>query len=359
MSDGKETAPGSPAAENLAGQPPENGEQVTTSLVDQCIQLANVVVTEENDYSKRTTVTQLKATLTEKDDQLKLLAKEFLKQNAKVKRLQRTVLATTKKLSKAEQSAKEYEQSAKEYTVKSEKLTEALVASSLACSSALSSMSSPRPDPNTKEDSGRKDPEPELAPEPAPVPAPIPEPEPRSLFAYREYQDKVKSLDLDNLDMHDEADSMVPPDLVEIDDGAARYEVPMHLMGVVMGRQKVALHRMINQSKTEIEPLSWVANDERVMGFSILGSDDAIRHAVTLMIDSVRKMSADRARKLLEGHLRSEARKPNQRPSAGPSSGASGSGSGSKSAKLCDKFSRGKCSLGNKCRFQHKKNSKK
>ncbi len=338
MKDTNETGPGSPATDK-AGQA-GSGEEVISPLV-QCLELANQVVTGENDYSKQKTVTQLRATITEKDEQLKLLATEFLKQNTKVKRLQRSVVVTTKKLTVAEQSAREH-------TAKSEKLTEALMASSLACS-ALSSMSSPKPGPAPKEEPSKPG-KPE--PEPAPAQEPEPELEPRSLFDHREYQDKVRSMNLDELDMNSEANSMCSPEMIEIDDGSTHYQVPMHLMGVVMGRQKVTLNRIVNQSKTEIEPLSWVVDGVRVMGFTILGSDDAIRHAVTLMIDAVRKMQADRAKKLLSGHLRSGARRPNQGPS-GPSS------AGSKSAKLCDKYAKGKCPAGNKCRYQHKKNSKK
>ncbi len=328
-------APGSP----VVGQANDdgNGEDAIPSPYNQALELATKLSDMDPDYSKHRNSAQLKAALTSSDAALKLIATEFLKQNAKVKRLQRSVLLTTKKLNTAEKSAKEHSE-------RSGKLMEALVASSLACS-ALSSKPSTSGESEKVETS-----KPELDPEPTPELVPEPAPEPRSLFEHREYQEKVKSMDLNQLDLDSEADAMVPPDHAVIEDGATQYEVPMYLMGIIMGRQKITLNRLVNQTKTEIDPLSWVKDGNRVMGFKILGADDAIRHAIALMIQAVRNMNIDRAKKLLTGHLRSGAWK--SKPKAGPSGG-------SKSSKLCDKFALGKCPNGDKCRYRHKKDSKK
>ncbi len=98
---------------------------------------------------------------------------------------------------------------------------------------------------------------------------------------------------------------------------------------------------------TEIYPISWVEDDQRMMGFRILGAPDPIRRAIGEMIKAIRAVDNYRARGILTGFKKAvnqDKKKPKR--------------VGSKSSKPCRDFKKGHCQYGDDCKFQHKKMKK-
>ena len=232
-------------------------------------------------------------------------------------------------------------------------------------------------------------------PEPStgsPEPEAKPEPNPRSSFFVDdpEYQTSLKEFNYDELSMSAEADKMTPSDDVSFEeDGSLKYAVPMHLMGLLVGRQKQTMRRIMNMSSTELEQGSWTHDGLRLMGFKMLGSTEGIKKAVDLMIATIRTMESDKAASLMRNHIRIPKKTPKKKsskkpetkepganpkepganpkePGAKPSKpapapkkangkklgGRNPGGSGSKS-EICPHYLKGKCSFGIKCRNSH------
>ena len=153
-------------------------------------------------------------------------------------------------------------------------------------------------------------------------------------------------------------------------------------MGLITGRQKQTIRRIINQTSTEIEPISWSEDGGRQMGFKMLGSHESITKAIDLMVDVVRSMDVTRAQRIIKGHQRPEKsnvpKKPASKdatvkttskpatskptPTSATGKGIPGKRSGSKSSAssvktsesvVCVHFRRGNCKHGSRCRDRH------
>ena len=307
--------PGSPA-------PTKSEAELVKRNVKKGHDIAKRVTQYTYDYKGKTPA-QLKALLQERDSELFILAEEFLDQEARILRLK----AASQRKSREVDSMKQQANVSSELNTK---LTEALLQS-------VRSKSSAEPEPGTSDGTdgagndgagnNSGDDEPQIAGEP------------KTLYNLPEYQECIKRMNLEGLVMSNEADSMTRAiDVKPVEGTPLRYIVPMHLMGLIIGRNKITLNRIINQTSTEIEPMSWVENNERLMGFYILGSAAAIRSAINEMVAVVRNMDKTRAKKVIMSHLRP---------------------GGGKSSKLCIHFAKGHCTYGNSCRFTHKKNAKK
>ena len=115
----------------------------------------------------------------------------------------------------------------------------------------------------------------------------------------------------------------------------------------------------MNQTATEIEPISWVVGGKCVMGFKMLGSSASIKKAIDHMLLVVRKMDNAKAGKIINSHLVTLGIKKTEKASKpDPKEGASTSTSTSKSSKICVHYTKGTCTYGAKCRFLHKASSK-
>ena len=173
--------------------------------------------------------------------------------------------------------------------------------------------------------------------------------------------------------MENEVKTMTPLSQCDIpEDEPFLYAVPMHLMGIIIGRQKVTLKRIVNQTATEIEPISWVVNGARTMGFRILGAPEAISKAINQMILAIKFADNVKARKLIEAHLVTQgvkkpaltkkstpAKKPapvKKQVTAKPDKEQKPGGS--KSGKVCVYYAKGSCTHGPNCRFLHKNTKK-
>ena len=218
------------------------------------------------DY-KGKTLAQSKSLLLERDSEMYTLAEEFLDQEVRIQRLKAASQRKTREVADMRQQAKESGDL-------NDKLTEVLLKS---VSKANSDEPIPGPstetdgtEPNSANNSGDE--------------GPAIAGEPKALFSLPEYQERIRHMNLDELVMTGEAENMVPAiEAPAAVNGVVRYPVPFHLMGLVMGRQKVTLNRIVNQTSTEIEPVSWVEDNIRHMGFYILGSPEAVRYAINEM----------------------------------------------------------------------------
>ena len=133
-----------------------------------------------------------------------------------------------------------------------------------------------------------------------------------------------------------------------------KYPVPTHLMGLIMGRQKTTLRRIIHQTSTEIEPLSWVEDGERFMGFSIQGSPSAIENAIAEMIAAIKGMDVTRAIKIIKGHIKPEKKEDNQSTKTSTGSKLSKPKyENPTSSNICIHFKKGNCRYGINCRRSH------
>ncbi len=307
--------------------PPKSEAEVIKRVVKKGHDIAKRAVEYTYDYKGKSQA-QLKALLIERDNEMFVLAEEFLGQEARIQRLKAASLRKSKEVASMKQDAIE----SKDIT---NKLTDALLKS---VNGNAAESTEPKPsgsgEPDHADGSGSDN----DSDEDDVFQGPMIAGEPRALFSDREYQQKIRQMNLDELDMNAEADSMTRAIDINPEGNIFRYAVPMHLMGPIMGRQKATLRRIVNQTSTEIEPLSWVENNKRLMGFYILGAKDAIRAAVSEMIAVVRNMNKFKAKKIIKGHM-----KPNI---------------GGKSSKICVHFARGNCTYGNNCRFTHKKSKK-
>ncbi len=168
--------------------------------------------------------------------------------------------------------------------------------------------------------------------------------------------------------MSEEADMTKAEDCVITEDEPLKYPVQPHLMGLLIGQQKVTLKCMINQSATEIETVSWVEEDQRVIGFEILSLVEAISKAIGLMIRTVRTMDRIRVKKIISVHIkttdeiegrREEPQRHKEPPRKLPGKPHHLGKPGSKLFKICPQFSKkGHCPYGSNCKFVHKKGNK-
>ncbi len=303
-----------------------------------------------HDYSKAKTMAHLKSFLAERDSDLVMISKKFLDQEKRIKVLRQQVAGKNREVAQLRQDAKSSADRAIRYA---DALIDSVNKPSEPMSPSVPTVPDETPSPEDTTgapDTGEGNGAPSTEPEPGQSK------EPTSVFAHQEYKDKIREIDLDGLDMTQEADAMTKPEECEInEDEPYRYEVPMQLMGMLIGRQKVTLNRIINQTATEIEPKSWVVEGRRVMGFELLGSQESIRKAITAMIRTVRLMDKTRAKRIISAHIKTAEKKDSSRPEP---SKPKPPGSKFKSKKICIDFTKGKCTYGEKCKFQHKKGSK-
>ncbi len=313
----EEQGPGSPAPAT------KSEAELVKRTVKKGHDIAKRVVEYSYDYKGKTQA-QLKSLLQERDSEMFILAEEFLDQEAKIQRLKAASQRKTREVAEMKQQAKESGDI-------NSKLTEALLKSV-----SKADTDEPIPGSSSEPEGGEANSANNSGDE-----GPAIAGEPKALFSLPEYQERIRHMNLDELVMTGEAENMVPAmQAPEAVNGVVRYPVPFHLMGLVIGRQKATLNRIINQTSTEIEPVSWVEDNIRHMGFYILGSPEAVRSAINEMIAAVRNMDKFRAKNIIKSHM-------SYKPGGG------------KSAKLCRHFSKGHCKLGNKCRFTHKKPTKK
>ena len=312
----------------------------------------------QTDLSKFKTVAQMKTLFQELEVEFSALAESFLTQESVVKRQKMTIMVKNREIA-------ELKQSNKVAAKRSGLLTDALAVA------VLNQMSEPKKPSESQAESVAASMD--AVPQSATSTSVNPEKEPSSIFGYSEYRDSISSIDLDQLDMENEAKTMTPVAQCDIpEDEPFQYAVPMHLMGIVMGRQKVTLKRIINQTATEIEPISWVVNGSRVMGFKILGAPEAIAKAVNQMLLAVKFSDNVKARKLIAAHLVTQGAKkseptkkstpakksvPTKKPETTKPEEDQKHG-GSKSGKVCVYYAKGSCTHGSKCRFLHKNTKK-
>ncbi len=320
--------------------------------------IAMKVLGASHDYSK-SKILELKTTVIERDSDLITISKQFLDQERRIKSLKLQVQGKNRELAKLKQEAKDSSDRAIRYA-------DALIDS---VGKVPKPPSDEKPGPSAPSTpSGEPD---ESEPSNPASPSAEKEEEHASVFHYEVYKSKIRSLNLDELNMSEEADTMTKVEDCSIsEDEPLKYPVPPQLMGLLIGRQKVTLKRIVNQSATEIEPISWVEEGQRVIGFEILGSVEAISKAIGLMIRTVRSMDRIRAKRIIMGHIKTAdklegrreephgrddpARKPNTQGKPHPQGKP-----GSKSFKICPQFSKkGHCSYGSTCKFVHRKGNK-
>ncbi len=330
----------------------------------------------------------IKANLLERDAELVVLAGDYIEQEARIGRLRRTIMRMNREMAAAKQDSKNSADM-------SRKLTETLV--------QVISQPESKAEPNSEGEKSQineddtdatsdhegPDPKADEGSEPK-----IDEPDTsdnikKYFLSDPYYQECIKGVNLDELDMVHEADEMIKPADIDFDEEEIpfKYRVPPYLMGLITGRQKQTIRRIINQTSTEIEPISWSEEGRRQMGFKILGSHEAITTAIDLMVDVVRTMDVTRAQRIIKGHYRPEKAEPKPTPKAATSKstpkattskstpkattskpnpkaatgkGKSGNKGGSKSTSgkssesvVCIHFRRGYCRNGSRCHDKH------
>ncbi len=297
--------------------------------------IAKKAVEAKRDYKKHK-LDQLKLAIVERDDELLLLAKEFLGQESKLIDQEARINKLRRALNSKKKEVTSLITSTNEANARALKLTDALIGK-------VNKPSTSGEGAEKGDDSNESNADTSGGTQKAPSAGPSAGSTPRSIFDYPEYQTKIKTLNLDQLCMKDEANTLITSEALNLNDETEiRYEVPMHLMGHVMGRQKATINRIVAQTSTEIEPISWVTDGrERLMGFKILGATADIKRAIDEIIKTIREMEDFRAVQILKGHIK-------------PEQGTRGG----KSAKICSFFRKGFCRNGAKCGLSHRKTSK-
>ncbi len=339
-------------------------------------EIARKVVSAVRDYSDMTK-DKIKACLLARDSELFTLANEFCDQEAKLKRLQVSLMSKKKELASVKVTLKAE-------TDKSNKLMNALTDSvSLSKQYRSASISEAEP-PATPGGSGAKSDGAGTSPNKDAEEHSLPNKDTEKQvpdaddtknnqdgMSFQDHPDflaAVKKVNLETLNMVEEADSMIPvaelsPEIVETQ---FKYPVPSHLMGFIIGKNKKSLRRIQHQTYTEIEQTSWVIgegnNAERYMGFEILGSYDAILEAIKCMIDVVRRTSNHLAVKVMNGYLKVDSKPQPKQPQKGkkgkgkttshPPKARSKPNDGNK-VKICEHFLKARCRDGVKCSMAH------
>lgn len=306
------------------------------------------------DYDKMRTKELLKAALLERDTELRTLAMDHNAQSDRIRALRSTISSKNMEIAQLKRTNKEANN-------RTNQLADALLAANKshgtmpiapqneAVAEVKTQIEGPKP--GTSSNNGTET-----------------VPEPRSYSDDPKYQAAIQNLDLENLDMKHEAGAMTPADDITAADGEKfRYSVPAHLLGFIVGRQKVTIRRISNQTSTEIEQCSWSVGDgadaERQMGFAIQGSVSSIKDAITAMIAVVADMEVDKASSLIKGHLKKKPangdRKPKKipgttkKPATTKQSAGNKSGSKFKKGPICPHYVKGHCKYGIKCWHKH------
>ncbi len=333
MADNETNATGSPkpkpTEEESASRKRPNGEDIARKTLES---------DGPSDFKKLRSMEALRNQLTEKDSDLQQLAKEFLQQQDTIKRLKNSVKSKSVEIAKLKLSNTDASK-------RIHRLTDALITSSV---TAVKSSDPPQEDgekPSTSAGSSGEQP---VKGKPDET-----KPEPKSLVDDPLYQAAIKDVDLSDLNKEQQSQLMVQFDEISLNDQTSfRYPVPPHLMGVLVGKQKLTMSRIMRQTCTEIEQMSWVegegASAIRVMGFLIKGSTDAIGEAIDEMLKTVKEMDAQKAAKIIRGHI-----KPDRMPDRKPVDGGKG-----KKGEMCPFFLKGNCKYGVKCRKSHSKGKK-
>ena len=335
--------------------------------------IANKIVKRRTstDYKDLKTKETLKKALLERDDELFVLARDYRDQAKKLKKLKQEML-----LKKMEVSSLKVE--AQEAKERADRMSHALTSSVENTSNLMASLSKANDKEQEKEEKENEREE-EVSPKddtasPKDDPA-KPEDNPDAYMRDPEYIRTIKQIDPASLDMILEADKMTPSAETEPVDGEKfRYAVPMHLMGLILGKHRVTIKRIIHQTATEIEQCSWaegVGNDaRRVMGFEIIGSADAVRKAIDAMIKVVRESDAQKVSRILSGHIRAQEDPPKGgKPKKAKNQGAAKPGPrksyGANPRKpygenpICRFYRKGYCKYGIKCKESHSRGTRK
>ena len=334
---------------------------------------------------------KLKQLLQERDTQLYTLACEYQEQEVSLKRSQTDFQDQEINLKRVKTSlaAKQNEVASLKLSLKKEseranKVANALAESVLGASKTQKAM--PDGEAQTTPKKTYADAAAMTSPEDGSKP---PAEEKTSSVEYYEdpfYLKAIKEVKLEELDLSHEATVMIPSSELsgEIVGTRFKYPVPTHLMGLIIGKGKKTLRRIYHQTYTEIEQISWTVGEgdsaERMMGFQIKGSSEAIINAVDCMIEVVNETSKDHAIRVLKGHMNSDSGKPDAGPSApkkkpntaggkkpnpggkGPKPGGSksgGKGGNPKRSKpkpdneICEHFLQAKCRYGINCPQAH------
>lgn len=312
-------------------------------------EIAERILSSEPDYEKLKTRDQIKAALVERDAELRVLSEEFQTQSDTIVSLRGTVQfneGETARLKKENQVV----------TARANKLTDALLAATVDKTPADTAA----PVTATYAEAVQE--------AKASTSADDVHEEPKSYAEDPQYLAEIAKVDLDKLDLVAEAATMILSADITVEDGEKfQYPVPVHLMGLLVGRQKATTCRIANQTSTEIEQGSWSVDDgndtTRMMGFIIQGSAEAIKSAIDAMIATVRNMGTEKASKLISGHLKRKSADDNKKakkakqddPTKKAPGGQSGGKVGSKSKKtsLCPHYIKGKCNYGVKCWNKH------
>lgn len=314
------------------------------------------------DYDKMRTREALKVALQERDQELKTLAMDYNARGDRITALRSTVASKNREIASLKQVTKEA-------NTRANRLTDALLGVSKSENIPVTdTVSEPVNEPVSE-------PQAEQAKDPKPSTSSDDKTVPKSYADDPSYQAAIKQLDLENLDLVNEANSMVQSaDTSPVDGETYRYQVPTHLMGLAIGRQRVTMRRISHQTSTEIEQCSWTVEDDasthRHMGFSILGSAEAIRNAIDAFIRVIREMELSKATKMISGHIikpsvntnkvskqKDNATAKKKTPTATPKKVAGDKKTGSKSTKtknqLCPHYVKGQCRYGVKCWNKH------
>ena len=113
----------------------------------------------------------------------------------------------------------------------------------------------------------------------------------------------IKDIDLSAMNMEEQSQLMVQFGALTLNsETLLKYLVPPHLMGLLVGKQKITMGRTARQTCTEIEQASWSDGEGaaaiRVIGFIIWGATDIISEAVDEMICTVKEMEMSKAVRL-------------------------------------------------------------
>ena len=167
------------------------------------------------DYSKSTSVGKLKTVLLERDNELITISKQFLDQEKRIKALKLQVQGKNMEIAKLKQEVKDSSDRAVRFA-------DALI-DSVGKGPAPSEKPTPGPsdEPKDPDDGGASNP---ASPSPDQKPK---EEEYSSVFQYEVYRDRIRSLNLDELNMNEEADTMTrAEDCTISEDEPLRYPVP-------------------------------------------------------------------------------------------------------------------------------------
>ena len=225
MSDNHESGDnggGSPAPQKDVDKIRKDGEN-TEPTVPKSVQevlsrnsghdIAMKALAANHDYSKANTMARLRGYLAERDSDLITISQKFLDQEKRIKTLRQQVAGKNREVVQLRQDAKDSEKRAIRYA-------DALIESVNKPGEPSVPKENPRPDDPTGEpDDAKAVPNPsESNGAPGTGGEPGPSKEPASVFAHQEYKDKIKEINLDELDMNQEADAMIKLDDCVIDE---------------------------------------------------------------------------------------------------------------------------------------------